>query len=156
MALLYLQYQSLAVYVDNCGLCILESFLNTSVLKSHPNSLRVCLHLPCLHQCIPIFIIRKQWNKQLQMKKTTRRTQKRAMTTLFCLTSLLFLSISAWSCVPHRELKMVFEKQTTSFCRASVISCGISGLDVPPQISQPSREACGSRQAAFPIIVLNC
>lgn len=60
MALLYFQYQSLAVYVNNCGINILEWFLNTSVLKSHPNGLRVYIHRPCLHQHALIFIIRKQ------------------------------------------------------------------------------------------------
>lgn len=40
---------------------------------------------------------------------------------------VFFLSVSARSCVPRRELKMVFRRQTTSFHRASVISCGISG-----------------------------
>lgn len=91
-----------------------------------------------------------------QQMRQQQEQKKRSMTAHLCLTSLLFLSISARSCVPRRELKMVFGRQTTSFRRASVISCGISGLDVPPQISRPSREACGSRQAAFPIIVLNC
>lgn len=128
--------------------------------------LKTCALLVFLYSaCVSPFYTNRHWcsgngkseaiheDKQQQTNET--RT-KRSMTTLLSITSLLFLSISARSCVSHRELKMVFGRQTTSFHRASVISCGISGLDVPPQISQPSREACRSRQAAFPIIVLNC
>lgn len=94
--------------------------------------------------------------RQKTFDQTKKHRKQKSINTLLSLKSLLFLSISARSCVPCRALKMVFGRQTTSFCCASVISCGISGLDVPPQISRPSREACGSRQAAFPIIVLNC
>lgn len=93
--------------------------------------------------------------KRRQINSKWTRTKKKHDHTLVS-SVFVVLSISARSCVPRRELKMVFGRQTTSFRRASVISCGISGLDVPPQISRPSREACGSRQAAFPIIVLNC
>lgn len=36
-------------------------------------------------------------------------------------------------------------RQTTSFCCASVISCGISGTDVPPQISRALQGGCRDR-----------
>lgn len=98
----------------------------------------------------------KETRGRISDEATRQNKERKHDRTLVPHSFVVFVSLSTAPVFLATNRKWYLGRQTTSFRRASVISCGISGLDVPPQISRPSREARGSRQAAFPIIVLNC
>ena len=83
-------------------------------------------------------IANKFINPDIKNNNNNRRKQNEhdhTLPSLLCFLFLFFVYLSMVLCSSLR-LEMVFGRQTTSFCCAAVISCGISGLDVPPQISQ--------------------